>query len=229
MKLIHTTFFLSVIFLSACGGSSGDKNTPSETPIVSSKSSSSISSVISSSSSSIAASSSSVALSSSLASSSASGQSFKLSTQSFTAEATIPNAFSCDGADINPQLGWEGAPAGTKSFAIIVDDPDAFDLFGLVWVHWNIYNIPATATQIAEGASTHTDKLPAGSVETNSDFGSAKYRGPCPPSGRHHYQFQIFALNKESISFTGPLTRDEFATAYADSIIGKASVAGYFR
>ncbi|GGY60950.1 hypothetical protein GCM10011613_00330 [Cellvibrio zantedeschiae] len=110
-----------------------------------------------------------------------------------------------------------------------MDDPDAFAMFGVVWVHWNIYNISATAKELAEGASTHVDKLPAGSVETSSDFGSAKYRGPCPPSGRHHYQFQLYALNKETISFSGPLTRTEFEAAFADSIIAKASTAGYFR
>ena len=102
-------------------------------------------------------------------------------------------------------------------------------MFGLVWVHWNIYNISSSAKEITEGASTHADKLPAGAVETNSDFGSAKYRGPCPPSGRHHYQFQIYALNKETISFVGPLTRTEFEAAFADSIIAKTSTAGYFR
>jgi Raf kinase inhibitor-like YbhB/YbcL family protein len=110
-----------------------------------------------------------------------------------------------------------------------VDDPDAFAAFGVVWVHWNIYNISASATELAEGASTHADKLPLGTVETNSDFGSAKYRGPCPPSGHHHYQFQIYALNKETISFSGPLTRTEFEAAFTDSIISKAATAGYFR
>lgn len=131
--------------------------------------------------------------------------------------------------DINPQLGWEGAPDGTKSFVVIVDDPDAFAMFGVVWVHWNIYNINASATELAEGASTHADKLPSGAVETNSDFGSAKYRGPCPPSGHHHYQFQIYALNKETINFSGPLTRTEFEAVFNANIIAKASTAGYFR
>jgi Raf kinase inhibitor-like YbhB/YbcL family protein len=110
-----------------------------------------------------------------------------------------------------------------------VDDPDAFAMFGVVWVHWNLYNISAAATEIAEGASTHADLLPAGTIETISDFGSAKYRGPCPPSGRHQYHFQIYALSKDKISFTGPLTRGEFEATYASDIIDKALLTGYFR
>jgi Raf kinase inhibitor-like YbhB/YbcL family protein len=112
---------------------------------------------------------------------------------------------------------------------VIVDDPDAMAMFGLIWVHWNVYNISATATELAEGASTHADKLPLGTIEATSDFGSAKYRGPCPPSGRHQYHFQLYALNKETISLSGPLTRGEFEAAYASDIIDKALITGYFR
>lgn len=162
-------------------------------------------------------------------SSAATSVAFTLSTTSFENGATIPAKYSCDGIDINPQLNWKGAPAGTKSFVVIVDDPDAMAMFGLIWVHWNVYNISATATEIAEGASTHADLLPPGTIEATSDFGSAKYRGPCPPSGRHQYHFQLYALNKETISLSGPLTRGEFEAAYASDIIDKALFTGYFR
>jgi Raf kinase inhibitor-like YbhB/YbcL family protein len=166
---------------------------------------------------------------SSKSSSSAASTAFTLSTTGFENGATIPGKYSCDGIDINPQLNWKGAPAGTKSFVVIVDDPDAMAMFGLVWVHWNVYNISASATELAEGASTHADLLPLGTIEATSDFGSAKYRGPCPPSGRHQYHFQVYALNKTTISFSGPLTRGEFETAYASDIIDKALITGYFR
>jgi Raf kinase inhibitor-like YbhB/YbcL family protein len=236
MKLINTSFLpllITASLLSACGGSSGG-STPAATETPSSSSlaaTSSSSSAPSSSSSSKAAvsSSSSIEASSASSSSTSTASTFKLTSASFLNDATIPNKYTCDGIDINPQLSWEGAPAGTKSFAVIVDDPDAFAMFGVVWVHWNIYNISAATTELAEGVSTHADKLPLGTIETNSDFGSAKYRGPCPPSGRHHYMFQVYALNKETISFTGPLTRGEFETSFADSIIDKAVTTGYFR
>lgn len=230
MKFINAILYLSFVLLTACGGSSDSKksNAATEPPSSSSVSSSSTLSSSSSSSSSKAETSSSSSLELSSASS-AGTPSFKLTSTSFSEDATIPNQYTCDGIDINPQLGWENAPAGTKSFTVIVDDPDAFAMFGLVWVHWNIYNISAAATELAEGASTHADKLPAGSIETASDFGSAKYRGPCPPSGRHHYIFQIYALNKETISFAGPLTRSEFEAAFAENIIGKAAATGNFR
>lgn len=120
-------------------------------------------------------------------------------------------------------------PANTLSFAIIIDDPDAQSCCGTTWVHWNVYNIGSTITEIAEGASTHADLMPAGSTEATSDFGTAKYGGPCPPSGKHNYKFTVYALSQSSISFTGPLTRSEFEALHSADIIAAATLNGFFR
>jgi Raf kinase inhibitor-like YbhB/YbcL family protein len=152
-----------------------------------------------------------------------------LTSTGFSEGAIIPAKFTCDGTNVNPQLQWANVPTGTQSFAIIVDDPDAFAAFGVVWVHWNAHNISSTATQIAEGASNHSDQMPVGTVEDVSDFGSSGYRGPCPPSGSHHYHFAVYALNKATIAMTSPSTRGEFESAHLADILDKAEVIGLFR
>jgi Raf kinase inhibitor-like YbhB/YbcL family protein len=213
--------------LTACGGD--DKNKPAS----SSTSSLVPSSVaLSSSAPSSAAPSSEAAASleaSSALSSSSSSAIFTLTSSGFGEGDTIPAKFSCDGIDVNPQLHWTNPPAGTQSFAIIVDDPDALAAFGLIWVHWNAYNIPADANEIAEAASSHVADLPLGSIEGISDFGSAKYRGPCPPSGRHQYYFAVYALSAATITMATPSTRGEFETDHAADILQKAEVTAYFR
>jgi Raf kinase inhibitor-like YbhB/YbcL family protein len=241
MKLINTSFLsllLTTGLLTACGGSSGGStsaaaDTPSSSSVATISSSSSAPSSSSSSAPLSSSSSSSLAPASSSSSAEASSASslaaFAIYSPSFADGETIPIKFTCDGADMNPQLNWEGAPANTKSFAIIVDDPDAVSVVGYTWVHWNIYNISAATTGLAQGVSTHADLLPLGTIEGASSFGSAKYGGPCPPSGRHHYYFQIYALNKETINFSGPLTRTKFEAAFTDSIIAKAATTGNFR
>ena len=154
---------------------------------------------------------------------------FTLTSTGFEEGDTIPAKFSCDGIDVNPQLAWANPPEGTQSFAIIVDDPDALAGFGLIWVHWNAYNIPADVREIAEAASSHVADMPLGSVEGTSDFGSAKYRGPCPPSGSHLYHFAVYALSVPTISMTTPSTRGEFEADHAAQILQKAEVTAYFR
>jgi Raf kinase inhibitor-like YbhB/YbcL family protein len=104
------------------------------------------------------------------------------------------NGFGCTGKNLSPALFWSGAPAGTKSFAIMVHDPDAPTGSGF-W-HWIIYNIPADATSIpAEAGDVKKKGMPAGIVQGRNDFGTYGYGGPCPPPGKpHHYHFRIFAL-----------------------------------
>jgi Raf kinase inhibitor-like YbhB/YbcL family protein len=110
-----------------------------------------------------------------------------------------------------------------------MDDPDAVSVVGYTWVHWNAYNIPASAAQVVEGATNRTDLLPVGTVEGVSSFGSSGYRGPCPPSGSHHYHYAVYALNKASITMSTPSTRDQFETVHVADIIQKAELTGYFR
>lgn len=112
------------------------------------------------------------------------------------AEAQIYNSFGCTGGNQSPSLSWSGAPEGTKSFAILMYDPDAPT--GSGWWHWLAYNIPAETAGLATGAGDEAGKgLPAGSAQGRTDFGSGGYGGPCPPpgSGDHRYYFRVHALS----------------------------------
>ena len=104
------------------------------------------------------------------------------------------NGFGCKGKNLSPALFWSGAPADTKSFAIMVHDPDAPTGSGF-W-HWVVYNIPAGTESIpAEAGDVKKKGMPAGTVQGRTDFGTFGYGGPCPPPGKpHHYHFRIFAL-----------------------------------
>jgi len=118
-----------------------------------------------------------------------------LTSSAFAPNGEIPTAHTCEGADTSPPLAWSGAPAGTKSFALVVDDPDAPDPKAprMTWVHWVLFNVPATVTELAEGVSS--SGLPAGAVEARNDFARTRFGGPCPPIGRHRYFHKIYALD----------------------------------
>jgi Raf kinase inhibitor-like YbhB/YbcL family protein len=112
---------------------------------------------------------------------------------------TIPdhqvfNGFGCTGGNISPALSWSNAPAGTKSFALLVHDPDAPT--GSGWWHWVVYDIPADVTSLPAGAGDPKKNLmPSGVVQGRTDFGTRGYGGPCPPPGKpHHYYFRLYAL-----------------------------------
>jgi Raf kinase inhibitor-like YbhB/YbcL family protein len=116
------------------------------------------------------------------------------------AEEQVFNSFGCTGANVSPALAWRGAPAGTKSFAVTVYDPDAPT--GSGWWHWVVFNIPATATGVAKNAGDPERKLlPAGSVQSRTDFGKPGYGGPCPPAGDkpHRYEFTVYALKADRL------------------------------
>jgi len=121
--------------------------------------------------------------------------SFTISSPNFTADGAIPRRHTCDGEDLSPALAWRGAPAGTKSFALVVDDPDAPDPKApkMVWVHWVLHGIPADATGLAEGVKPA--ELPKGTREGLNDWKATGWRGPCPPIGRHRYYFRLYALD----------------------------------
>lgn len=115
-----------------------------------------------------------------------------LTTPAFEAGGTIPKKYTCDGADLSPPLQWSGAPSGTKSFALIMDDPDAP---AGTWVHWVLYNLPATVFSLAEGVPSQ-EKLAQGAEQGLNDFRRIGYGGPCPPPGApHRYFFKLYALD----------------------------------
>lgn len=111
--------------------------------------------------------------------------------------STVFKGFGCTGDNISPDLQWEGAPANTKSFAIIAHDPDAPT--GVGWFHMTMANIPASITSLAAGAGS-AGKTPEGALLGYTDFGSSEYGGPCPPPGKpHRYEFVVYALDVEKL------------------------------
>lgn len=115
-------------------------------------------------------------------------------------EAHVFNGFGCEGKNISPALTWKNAPAGTRSFAVTMYDPDAPT--GSGWWHWVVYNIPASAQGLPENAGNASGQgLPAGAVQGRTDFGSAAYGGACPPKGNkpHRYQITLHALKTERL------------------------------
>lgn len=110
----------------------------------------------------------------------------------FAPNENIPRKFTCDGEDVSPALEWSGLPAGVKSIAVIVDDPDAPN--GL-WVHWLVCDLPADTTKLGEN-QLKTDTLPNGAKQGLNDFRKVGYNGPCPPKGKaHRYFFKVYALD----------------------------------
>jgi hypothetical protein len=118
-----------------------------------------------------------------------------ITSSAFAANAAMPSLYTCEGKDISPPLAWSGAPARTKSFVLIVDDPDAPDPAApkMTWVHWVLYDIPATASRLPEAVKSAA--LPAGTREGINDFKRTRYGGPCPPVGRHRYFHKLYALD----------------------------------
>jgi Raf kinase inhibitor-like YbhB/YbcL family protein len=136
---------------------------------------------------------------------------FRLTSPDVKANATVPshnvfNGMGCTGDNVSPALQWTGAPAGTKSFAVTVYDPDAPTGSGF-W-HWVVYNIPATTTSLTAGAGSTGGSLPDGATQGITDFGQPGYGGPCPPTGDkpHRYIFTVFALKVEHLDLPATAT-----------------------
>src|SRR5262249_17246312 len=137
-----------------------------------------------------------------------------LKSPSFAPDGAIPRQHTCEGRDVAPALEWSGVPPGARSLALIVDDPDAPDPKApkVVWVHWVVYDIPATATGVAEG------KLPAGCREGLNDWKVTGWRGPCPPIGRHRYFFKLYALDTQLEALKSP-TKADLEKAMAGHVV----------
>jgi hypothetical protein len=120
------------------------------------------------------------------------GNKMNLKSTDFRDGEKIPARFTCDGKNSSPQLSWSDFPEKTKTFALIVEDPDAP---GGTFVHWVVYNIPSDVTNLSEGITS--ENLPEGAREGTNHFGDSDYGGPCPPSGTHRYYFKLYALDIE--------------------------------
>ena len=113
----------------------------------------------------------------------------------FEHDDAIPARYTCDGDDISPPLQWGDLPEGTKSLALIVDDPDAPDPAApkMTWVHWVLYNLPPSSDGLVEAVASKA--LPSGTLQGLNDWGRTGYGGPCPPVGRHRYFHKLYALD----------------------------------
>lgn len=120
---------------------------------------------------------------------------FVLTSDAFSEGGAIPERYTCEGEDVSPPLAWAGVPAGTRSLALIVDDPDAPDPAApkLTWVHWVLYDLPPVAGGLKEAVAALA--LPAGTRQGVNDWKRVGYGGPCPPIGRHRYFFKLYALD----------------------------------
>lgn len=118
-----------------------------------------------------------------------------LTSTAFVHDGAIPATYTCQGKDISVPLAWSGLPEGTRSLALIVDDPDAPDPAApkMTWVHWVLYNVPPGADGLEEAVKA--SGLPKGTLEGRNDWGRTGYGGPCPPVGRHRYFFKLYALD----------------------------------
>lgn len=149
-------------------------------------------------------------------------QGFTLNSSVFAPSGAIPAKYTCSDQNISPPLAWGEPPANTQSFALIVEDPDAGG-----YVHWVIYNIPATARGLAE-ALPQDELLPDGSSQGQGSDGAQGYFGPCPPSGNHRYTFTLYALDTQ-LQLEPPIRRLKVATAMKDHILAQTSLEGTYQ
>ncbi|HEX4475966.1 MAG TPA: YbhB/YbcL family Raf kinase inhibitor-like protein [Polyangiaceae bacterium] len=153
--------------------------------------------------------------------------SLALTSPAYAAGSSMPAKYTCEAGDTSPPLAWSGVPAGTKSLALVIDDPDAPDPAAptKVWVHWVVADIPPSVTGFAEGAAS--SGLPAGAVAGTNDFGKATYGGPCPPTGRHRYFHELYALDAV-LGLSSP-TKAALESAMNGHVLGKAELIATYQ
>jgi Raf kinase inhibitor-like YbhB/YbcL family protein len=143
-------------------------------------------------------------------------------------EAQVFNSFGCSGGNVSPALSWSQPPAGTRSFALLMHDPDAPT--GSGWWHWVVYNIPADVTSLPAGAGDPKKTLmPAGAVQGRTDFGTPGYGGPCPPPGKpHHYYLRLYALKVPKLDVPADATAALIGFNVSANTIAKAELMGVY-
>ena len=150
--------------------------------------------------------------------------SLTISSASFANGGTIAKKFTCDGEDVSPELSWSGAPAGTKSFALLSDDPDA--PIGN-WNHWTAWNLPPDSRGLPEGTNK-TKRLPDGTQQGSNDFHKIGYNGPCPPPGKpHRYYFKLFALDTK-LTLKDDAGKRELGAAMKGHILAQGEWIGQY-
>jgi len=151
--------------------------------------------------------------------------SLTLTTNAFSPGGTIPRKFTCDGPDVSPALKWTDPPAGTQSFALIADDPDAP---AGTWVHWVVYDLPATARELPENVPKQEQVPSGGGVQGRNDFRKIGYGGPCPPPGpTHRYFFKLYALDTK-LNLKPGATKAEVEKAMKGHALAEAQLMGKY-
>ena len=150
-----------------------------------------------------------------------------LTSPAFSDNSPIPAIHTCDGQDISPPLAWTNLPPGTKSLALIVDDPDAPDPKApkMTWVHWVLYNVPSHTTGLQENSISRN--LPSGTKEGINDWKRTGYGGPCPPIGRHRYFFKLYALDLLLADLDRP-SKSQLLKAMQGHILEEAQLIGTY-
>ena len=153
---------------------------------------------------------------------------FTLTSIAFDHNGEIPSRYTCEADDVSPALDWSGLPAGTRSLALIVDDPDAPDPKApkMTWVHWVLYNMPPTAGGLPENA--RSAQLPPGTREGVNDWKRTGYGGPCPPIGRHRYFHKLYALDTILPEMDRP-TKSELLARMEGHILASAELVGTYQ
>jgi len=149
---------------------------------------------------------------------------FSLTSSAFAAGAAIPAQYTCKGADTSPPLEWNGVPANTATFAIIMDDPDAP---AGTWVHWVLWNLPANAHSLPEGVPKR-EQLDDGARQGRNSFRKAGYNGPCPPAGAtHRYFFRLYALDAK-LDLAAGASRSQLDEAMKGHVLAETEYMGTF-
>ena len=147
----------------------------------------------------------------------------KIKSPAFVPGGKIPGKYTCDGMDISPPLAWTSGPEGTKTFALICDDPDA--PMG-TWVHWVLFNLPADIIELRENVLPERG-LESGAKQGMNDFRKIGYGGPCPPGGTHRYYFKLYALDTE-INLEAGATKSELLKAMEGHILAEGQLMGKY-
>ena len=150
---------------------------------------------------------------------------FEIKSSAFAQGQAIPKKYTCDGPDVSPHLAWTDPPTGTKTFALIADDPDA--PMG-TFVHWVLYDLPVGARQLPEGVPKQ-ETLPDGTKQGMTDFRRIGYGGPCPPPGKpHRYFFKLYAVDKK-IGLPPRVTKQQVLDAIQGHTLGEMQLMGTYK
>ena len=152
---------------------------------------------------------------------------FRLESPAFADHGEIPPRYTSDGDDISPPLRWSGAPPGTRSFALLIEDPDAPDPRApkRTWVHWVVYDLPPEAHELAEGASMRA--MPPGAHEGLNDWHRPGYGGPAPPIGRHRYIHRLYAIDT-TLPKLGQPDAAALRSAMKGHVLAEATLTGTY-